>query len=260
MSGRFGFTILGSGSDGNATVIHSPDGCILLDAGFSTKELCRRMEAMDIDPCVIRAVLITHEHSDHSKGCRVFADKFDIPAYLTPNTCRELGKKNLLPKKKCLITAGSPFTLCGVRTEPFSIAHDVEAIAYVFSYDGQKLGFATDLGHINLLVTQKLKGCHAIVIEANHDMTMLRNSARPLHLKRRIMGRHGHLSNDSTLEALSELLTEDTRELIFAHLSRECNSIELLEELARERLVNLCRSDILFKIAVQAFPLDTVWI
>ncbi len=260
MTAHFGFTILGSGSSGNATVLHGPEGCFLLDAGFSMKELCRRMEAMEINPCSIRALLLTHEHQDHIRGCRVFADHFRIPVYLTPDTCRDMAARHLLGEKKCLISPGSPFTLCGLRVEPFSIPHDVDATAYVFTCGERKFGFATDLGHVNMLVMQKLSGCDALVIEANHDTAMLRDSKRPLHVKRRILGRQGHLSNDSVLEALNGLLTEKTRSLTFAHLSGECNDESLLEGLASERLFQLGRADVPFRIARQSAPLETIWL
>lgn len=257
---QFGFTILGSGSSGNAAVIHAPDGNILLDAGFSAKELERRMILREIAPDGIRAILLTHEHSDHVKGCRVFAQKHDIPVFLTAMTCNSLRSKKALPERLVLMTPGAPFELCGLRLEPFSISHDVDAVAFRFIFQNATLGFATDLGCLNHLAINKLHGCNALVIEANHDSAMLRNSSRPLQLKRRILGRMGHLSNDAVMDSLDSLLTNLTHELVFAHLSDECNNAKLLETIAVERLAKLNRSDILPKIAGPLDPMETVWL
>ncbi len=257
----FGFTILGSGSGGNATVIHCPDGNLLLDAGFSAKELTVRMELRRIAPDSIRAILITHEHLDHIKGCRVFADKYGIPVYETPDTARAITSMKKNAEKVVLISPGQKFDLCGLTVEPFSVSHDVaDAVAYTFRADGTKLGYATDLGCTNLLVMTKLQDCDALVLEANYEPEYLKASGRPLHLKRRIMGRHGHLSNQDAMSALESLLGRNTKHLIFAHLSRECNCPDLVAGMARETLDRLCRSDVAFSVAMQEEPLETCWL
>lgn len=258
---RFGFTILGSGSKGNATVIHCPEGNLLLDAGFSAKELCARMEKRGVDPESIAALLITHEHEDHIRGCRVFADKFGIPVYETPDTARAMTFKKLNASNVVLINPGSRFELCGVVIEPFSVSHDVaDAVAYTFRTDCRKFGYATDLGCTNLLVMTKLKDCDALVLESNYEPEYLKASDRPLQTKRRIMSRHGHLSNQDAMAALEDLLTDRTSRLVFAHLSSECNRRELVEKLAKESLETLCRTDVQIAIAMQEEPLETYWI
>ena len=258
---RFGFTILGSGSKGNATVIHAPDGDFLLDAGFSAKELERRMALCDIDPGDIRAMLITHEHIDHVSGCRVFGNRYGIPAYMTSETCFLMGRANALPEERIIIEPGTRFELCGLTAEPFSVAHDVEGtVAYTFRCGGEKLGYATDLGSFGLLVTSRLKGCRAIVLESNYDVQALRTSSRPESLKRRIMSRHGHLSNDNALECLEQVISPQTRDLVFAHLSRECNDPDLVAEGLRRKLESLDRPDVRWRVACQDAPLDTIWL
>ncbi len=260
-SGKFGITVLGSGSGGNASVIHGPEGRLLLDVGFSAKETENRLEAAGIEPDSIRAILISHGHSDHTKGCRTFADRHGLCAYFTAATRMEGERVRFLPERQAVIEPGSAFTLCGIRIEPFTLPHDaVDTVGFVFQVSGKKLGVATDLGHLNLLARQKLKGCSVLVLESNHDPQLLQASSRPIQLKRRILGRHGHLSNRDALDALSELLTTESEELILAHLSRECNNRELLEELAKETLANLERSDILLEIASQEHPLATRWL
>ena len=261
MSGKFGITVLGSGSRGNAAVIHGPDGSMLLDAGFSARELEHRMEQVEIEPDSIRGVLITHGHSDHTKGCRTFADRHHIQAYLTAPTLKEGDRVHFLPERKTVIAPGSPFELCGVTVEPFTLPHDaVDTVGYTFRACGKKIGVATDLGHLNLLARQKLRGCTLLMLEANHEPALLQKSARPIQLKRRILSRHGHLSNEDALDALAELLTPDSVSLVLAHLSSECNDREFLTGMAEKALANLGREDILLTVALQESPLETFWL
>lgn len=261
MPGKFGITVLGSGSRGNASVIHGPDGNLLLDAGFTARELERRLDSRGIEPGSIRAVLLTHDHKDHTKGCRVFADRYHIPAYLTAPTLKEVKQANLLPALKTLISPGSAFELCGVTVEPFTVPHDaVATIGYVFRACGRKIGVATDLGHVTLLVQQKLQDCTLLMLEANHDPGMLFASARHIQVKRRIFSRQGHLSNADAMAALADLLTPECGTLVLAHISSECNNRELLADMAEKTLQNLGRTDILLHIAKQDSPLDTFWL
>ena len=257
----FGCTILGSGSKGNATVIHGPEGNLLLDAGFSAKELLSRMNRVNVDPCSIRAILITHDHSDHTSACRTVADRFGIPAYFIPETVTELAKRpNKIPEEKYLLTPGSPLDLCGIHVEPFSVSHDTPAVAFTFSVHSHKIGFATDLGFVSNLVKMKLSGCDLLVLESNYDPARLRASARPITLKRRIAGKQGHLGNPDVMEALAELLSPNTRRLVFAHLSQECNDPSLVAQLAESRLAELQRTDVSFRVASQFDPLETFWL
>lgn len=256
----FGITNLGSGSSGNATVIHGPEGNLLLDAGFSAKELTLRMTGAGVDPESIRGILISHSHSDHTKGCRVFSEKYNVPVFTTGITGKVLYKKNQISRNVSLFTPGSIFELCGVHVEPFTVPHDAEdTVAFVFRYQDHKIAVATDLGFINTLTRSKLTACDILMMESNHDRHLLMNSQRSLYLKRRILGRFGHLSNDDALEELPNILTERTHCLIFGHLSEECNNRDLLEEMTLDRLSGMSRSDILFRIAVQECFLPTVW-
>ena len=257
----FGCTILGSGSKGNASVIHGPEGNLLLDAGFSAKELMCRLERVNVDPCSLRAILITHDHSDHTSACRIVSDRLGIPAYFMPETFCELSKSaNKVPAHKILITPGSPLDLCGIRVEPFSVSHDTPAIAFTFTVHAHKIGFATDLGFVSNLAKTRLRGCDLLVLESNYDPAKLRASKRPLKVIRRIAGKQGHLGNPDAMEALAELLSPNTRNLVFAHLSQECNDPGLVAELAESRLAELQRQDISFRIASQFEPLETFWL
>lgn len=258
--GGFGFTVLGSGSQGNATVIHSPEGMLLLDAGFSAREIQRRMALRNIDPHGIRAMLLTHAHSDHICGCRVFADRFGIPVYMTASVFRELDKNDALPKQVTVIEPGSAFELCGVTVDPFPVTHDVEAVAYIFLHGGSRIGYATDLGSVTMPIVAKLHGCDAVVLESNYDTGTLVASGRPERVKRRILSRQGHLSNDSALEALEQILTARTKQVVFAHLSRECNDFDMVEQGLRLALKRMSRPDVFCEVARQDMPLETLWI
>lgn len=256
--GKFGFTVLGSGSQGNATVIHSPDGMLLLDAGFSARELERRMALRGIDPRGIRAMLLTHAHSDHICGCRVFADRYDIETYMTGHVCAALDKAR--PKHVTVIEPGREFELCGVRIESFFVPHDVEAVAYTFHCGGYRIGYATDLGSVTMQVIARLHGCDALVLESNYDTRTLVASHRPDRVKRRILSRQGHLSNDSALEALEQILTPSTKQVVFAHLSRECNDSGMVADGLRCTLERMSRTDVFCEVARQETPLETLWV
>ena len=261
MTGKFGITVLGSGSRGNAAVIHGPEGALLLDAGFSARELENRMENSGIEPDSIQGILITHGHSDHVKGCRTFAGRHHIQVFLTAPTLKDADRNHFLPEKKTVIAPGSSFGLCGITVEPFTLPHDaVDTVGYTFRACSRKIGVATDLGHLNMLARQKLRGSSVLILEANHEPSMLQASARPIQLKRRILSRHGHLSNEDALSALDELLTPESVSVILAHLSSECNDPVLLADMAEKTLKNIGRTDILLSIASQDEPLDTVWL
>ena len=220
-----------------------------------------RFLAASLDPSRVKALLVTHEHSDHVKGCRIFSEQFGVPVYVTQRTQEVLAQGNYIGARRALIASGSPFTICGVEVAPFSVPHDAsDPVGYTFSFGGRKIGVATDMGAMNMLSMQRLKGCSALVLESNHDMDMLRNSTRPLHLKRRIMGRLGHMNNLDTMAALESLLTEGSQCVILAHLSGECNSFELVHSLAKAQLAKMRRDDILLLVAEQAKPSQTVWL
>jgi len=255
---KFGCTVLGSGSGGNASVIHGPDGNLLLDSGFSGVEIHRRLEQVHIDPASIRAILVTHGHGDHSKGCAIFSAKHDIPVYLTSESIvKMIEDKIKIPENKILFQPGFSFDLCGIHVEPFEVSHDTPAVGFTFSACEHKIGFATDLGFVSNLVKTRLCGCDLLVLESNYDTKMLRMSKRKLRTKQRIAGRHGHLSNADAMIALGELLAPNTKHLVLAHISRECNDYSLVSELAEARLAELNRQDIAFHLAQQDSPLNT---
>lgn len=250
-----GITALGSGSSGNAFVLHCKYGNYLIDAGFSRKELCRRMTQCDIEPESIRAVLISHEHTDHVKGCRVFADEFDIPAYISSEAAAYMDKKNLLPKKVVEFISDSTFELPGVKVKPFKVPHDaIDPVGFNFLLSESRIAFATDLGCLEKNIVRELYNADILVLEANYDLKMLLESDRKNSLKHRIMGRSGHLDNKTCAESLSALLGPRTRSLLLAHISGECNNHELLANIIARQLDVIDRSDIQWRLLMQDTP------
>ncbi len=256
-----GVTVLGSGSKGNATLIHTENSGVLIDNGFSRKELLKRLADNGISQEVIKAIVITHEHGDHVKGVRVLADHLDIPTYCTTDTLRYLKAKNNIGKKQVLFDPGSSFTIEEFVIEPFSVPHDaVQPVAFVIKTGDIKVGVATDLGQVGKLALQRLYDCDLLCLESNYDIDMLKKADRPISLKRRIMGRHGHLDNADALESLEFLLTAKTKHLIMAHVSSDCNEYELVESLTSQKLAEINRSDINMQVARQHSSLEPIWI
>jgi phosphoribosyl 1,2-cyclic phosphodiesterase len=258
---RTGITALGSGSKGNSILLHTENSGILIDVGFSRKETLTRLEILGISPEIINGILITHEHDDHVRGCRVLANHLDLPTYLTVDTFKYLHQQKKIGDKKIIFAPGSPFEVNKFKIDPFSVQHDaIQPVGFIVTSGRFKIGIATDLGQLNRLATARLQGCDALILEANHDVQMLRDAMRPLHLKRRILGRHGHLSNEDAIEAFSELLSGKTRHVFLAHISSECNDHNLVKNLAKEKLKKMGRADILLYVLEQSKPLKTVWL
>lgn len=258
MSPKFGFTMLGSGSSGNASVIHGPRGNLLLDAGFRAKEINKRLEIVGIDPVSIRAILISHAHTDHTAGCAVFSRKYNIPVYMMPETFLIMSRRKDMPKNVTLFAPDSAFKRCGIQIQSFTVSHDTPTMGFTFSACGRKIGVATDLGFISDSVKECLSGCDLLVLESNYDTYKLRTSKRSIYLKRRNTGRFGHLGNTQAMEALEDLLADNTKCLILAHISRDCNDYQLVSNLAKNRRAELNRQDITLHTATQDIPLNTI--
>ncbi|MCF7790967.1 MAG: MBL fold metallo-hydrolase [Victivallales bacterium] len=257
----FNITVLGSGSSGNAILLSLGDNGILIDAGFSRKEILTRLNKLSIPPETIKAILVTHEHSDHVKGLRVTADTLDIPAYLNYETAKFLESRNKLCKKKYIFDSGTPFKLLDFTVHPFRVAHDaIDPVGFIISSSNFNIGVALDIGHMNTLAKCRLKGCHSIILESNYDTELLNKSKRPLKLKRRIAGRFGHLSNDDALNSFHEILTENSKNLFLGHISSECNNHSILTDKARKRLSEIMRKDINLSILSQHEPSGPVLI
>jgi phosphoribosyl 1,2-cyclic phosphodiesterase len=221
------FTSLGSGSSGNALVVECGRTRVMMDCGFTLAGTKARLERAGLQPAQITAVVVTHEHDDHLGGVARFARRYAIPVYLTRGTAQWL-PPDFPAVLVRYIDSHAPFAIDAIAVEPFPVPHDArEPVQYVFSDGASRLGVLTDLGIPTSHVQEKLSGCHALVIECNHDLDMLMNGAYPLGLKQRIAGRFGHLDNATAGHLVASLERANLRHLIAAHLSQHNNKPEL---------------------------------
>ncbi|HEY6529553.1 MAG TPA: MBL fold metallo-hydrolase [Cellvibrionaceae bacterium] len=218
------FASLGSGSQGNATLVSCDGEMLLIDCGFSLRELQARMLRLDAHPSGLLAVLVTHEHSDHIRGIGPLARKYGLPVVMTAGT-RSSGRLGRLPVER-IIEPSIPFELGGFTILPVPVAHDAaEPSQFVFYRQGKKLGLLTDLGSITAGVIDAYQSCDALLIEANHDPIMLACGPYPASLKRRVAGQWGHLSNAQTQSLLTQLDISRLQHLVIGHISQTNNSI-----------------------------------
>ena len=230
MNAAMRFSVLASGSTGNAVYIEAGSTKILVDAGIGIRQLQTALSEVAVSPGDLQAVLVTHEHSDHIKGLAAVVRKWKVPVYTAAGTWSKV--RSLWREEEDLqarqIRSGSVFSLGELAIEPFAISHDAEEpLGFCFYYGGDKLALATDLGYVNDRVRGATHGAHTLIVESNHDLEMLRTGPYPWHLKRRILGDKGHLSNDSASEFLADVITDATESVYLAHLSQENNRPEL---------------------------------
>ncbi len=217
---------LGSGSRGNALYVEEADTRVLVDAGFSGAQLARRLEALDVEPSTIDAVVVTHDHRDHTAGAGVAARRWGWPLFMSPATRTACASLLRGGEEVRTFEAGSCFQVGALRVTSFLTCHDAAdplAVTVTGAESGLKLGVATDLGRPTTAVRAALAGCHFLVLEANHDEVLLREGPYPWAIKERIGGSRGHLSNRMAAELATELLHPALCGILLAHLSRECN-------------------------------------
>jgi phosphoribosyl 1,2-cyclic phosphodiesterase len=223
------FASLGSGSKGNATLIDNGSTCVVIDLGFTIKETVRRLSRLGLMPQDVDAILVTHEHADHIHGVAGFARKFGTPVYLTPGTYRrkQMGELPFLNKINC----HSSFEVGSLSITPVTVPHDAkEPCQYLVSSKGITIGILTDLGHITPHVRDKYSECDALLLECNHDVTMLQDGSYPYQLKQRVAGDYGHLNNVQAAELLDTINLERLRHLIISHISGENNLPNLAQD------------------------------
>ncbi|RMF73521.1 MAG: MBL fold metallo-hydrolase [Acidobacteria bacterium] len=231
--------VLGSGSKGNATLVRSGRGAVLVDAGLSCRQLVARLEAAGQDPARIDAILVTHEHVDHVGGLPVFLKRYPTPVYMTERTAEAAAARVARAPQVVPVVAGEAFDAGPFRVTAVPVPHDaVDPVAYLLERDGVRVGQVTDLGHVTTLVEARFAGCHALVLEANHDRDMLLDGPYPWPTKQRVASRVGHLSNDHAAAALARLVGEETCEVVLAHLSEVNNDPGLAEAAAGAALAD----------------------
>lgn len=229
--------MLASGSKGNAALISSSRQRFLVDIGISCRELTKRMKEISVSPEELDGVFLTHEHIDHIRGLETFLKKYQVPVYSSTNTWRAiLGRYNTLERKNCRLIEGG--LLCGdMCVESFAIPHDAaDPHGYTFTSraSGAKCAYLTDAGFITDTIREAVAGSDALVLEANHDVAMLKNGPYPQALKQRILSTRGHLSNNTAGMFLAEL-GKMPEHVILAHLSEKNN----LPQLAHDTVENI---------------------
>jgi phosphoribosyl 1,2-cyclic phosphodiesterase len=266
------FTVLGSGSTGNAVLISTEKTRVLVDAGLSAKEILRRINEVGESHEQLDGVMITHEHGDHAGGLRVLMKHLKCPVFISGETKNAYfatrkgndesqKRRDALRDKSVEIDSGNDFRIGDIDFHPFSLPHDaVDNFGFVAESKGVKVATLWDFGHVTTLIKEKLRNCDGIVIESNHSKDML--TACPLYswdLKQRILSRSGHLSN----EDLSDWLTNDydgsARNIVLAHLSQQTNEPHLARLMAESALAmrtNKCDT----QISLTHHKIPTDWI
>ena len=270
------FTVLGSGSSGNAVLISSDKANVLIDAGLSAREILRRLYEVRVER--VDGIVLTHEHSDHAGGLRVLMQSVDCPVYLSEATedayydtqaggqngdSESSKRRRAMEGRAQAIESSRTFRIGDIDFEPFSVPHDaVDNFGFVAYHNGVRVATLMDFGHINEVIKERLRGCDGIVIESNHSRDMLRAcSVYTWDLKQRILSQYGHLSN----EDLSDWLTNDfdgsARHIVLAHLSQRANEpnlARLTAEIALQMRPPLFKAET--KVSVSSHKQPTPWI
>lgn len=259
---RLRVAFLGSGSAGNSTALSWGDTTILIDAGFSARQTLRRLEEVGIEESSIRAIVLTHEHSDHVRGVRVLAKRLaGVPVYATKGTRRAAGLDGLVDDPRDL-ARGETLVVRDLRLVAFRTSHDAAdpVGVRIDAPCGGSFGLATDTGELTPEALEALAGCDVIGIECNHDIDMLVNGPYPRFLKERILSAHGHLSNDAAAKGIERLAHDGLRAVVALHLSRTNNAPEqarsaltvALDRLAHPATVTCVQQD--FACSWPSFP------
>jgi phosphoribosyl 1,2-cyclic phosphodiesterase len=227
---------IASGSKGNCTYVASTNAAILVDIGLTAVELLRRLETAKIDPTQITAILVTHEHIDHVRGVMAFQKRFNTPVYIHEEARGAFCKCVGTPANLKLFT--DMFTINDISVDHFNVPHDSQfCFGYTFTSGDKKVSLATDIGHIRPDMLQKMAGSQIVLLECNHDLMALeQNTKYPTHLKRRIAGSRGHLSNAAASMAIYQLAKFNVQQIILAHLSEENNTPNLAFTFVRDFL------------------------
>ena len=233
------FASLGSGSAGNCLVVEQANTRVLLDCGFSTNEVLKRLERLALLPEQITGILVTHEHDDHAKGVFKFAAKYNTPVWLSHGSFKMC--QRYMPENAELsiniIDSHTSFQIQDIAITPYPVPHDArEPTQFTFSDGQHKLGVLTDAGSTTPYIEQVLSACDALVLECNHDLTMLENGPYAWPLKKRVGSRLGHLDNQTAAALLVRLDSSKLKHIIAAHLSAKNNTQQLAKQALSQAL------------------------
>lgn len=224
-------TSLNSGSNGNCYYIGNEQEAVFIDAGLSCREIEKRMARLGLDMGKVSAIFISHEHSDHIFGVQVLSKKYRLPVYITPSTMKSSGLQ-LVDELVRTFDAHRPVQIGGLTVTAFPKFHDAsDPHSFIVTGNDTQVGVFTDLGRACEQLVHHFRGCHAAFLEANYDEAMLQAGRYPASLKNRIRGGHGHLSNAQALALFARHRPAFMTHLILAHLSKENNRPELVQEM-----------------------------
>lgn len=253
-------TILGSGSSGNCTYFETDEVRLLIDAGFSLRQIRQRLALIGRAPENLTGILVTHEHSDHVQGLAALGGKLRIPIYCNRPTQEAIQYHLRMPLDYRLFGTGSSFELGDIVIEAFNVPHDAQdPVGFLLRTSFGNVGILTDLGHVTKLVIERVRHANVLILEANHDVKMLQDCPhRPWSLKQRILSRHGHLSNEAAADAAEQIMSAELRHLYLGHLSRECNRPELAQRVMNQRLEQMGARHVRLELTSQKVPCPTL--
>ena len=245
---------LGSGSAGNSYYFESDGTAILVDAGFGPRETRKRLEAIGRDIETLKGIVLTHEHYDHMRGASKISKAFGVPIYLSQGT---LNGSNIDPTETPVrvFQNNTTFEIGELNVHAQRIIHDANdpSCFVIEARDGTRIGIASDLGYVDDPVLKHLSGCDGLFFESNHDLDMLRMGTYPWSLKRRIMSRFGHLSNDDSMLAVRRMIGAELKTLCLIHLSQRNNTEAIVRDMA-SRLLQRTGVQLELSIAQQFAP------
>lgn len=228
--------LLASGSKGNAIYIETRESRVLVDAGLSAREIETRLASLGVSATELHGVLLTHEHSDHSRGLGPLVRRYRLPLFAHPQTLKALPRLGKVEDVR-EFDSGSRLHFRDLEIEAFSVTHDASApVGFTFTGAEGQVGIATDLGIATRLVKDSLQKSRVLILESNHDEEMLRDGPYPWPLKQRVRSNHGHLSNAASADLLDALLWEGLEAVFLAHLS-EVNNLPALAEASAQKVL-----------------------
>lgn len=253
------FTILGSGSGGNCAYLETPEARLLIDAGFSGRQIRQRLASIGRSPETLTGILLTHEHSDHTCGLEMIAARLNIPVYCNRLTREAVENQFRVPFNVRIFATGASFEVGDVRVDTFSVPHDAyDPVGFLIHTSSGRIGFLTDLGHATRAVVDRVRPADVLVLETNYDLKLLQaDTKRPWSIKQRILSRHGHLSNTAAADVLEQIASDALQHVYLGHLSRDCNTPELAAETVNARLDRLGARGINVETTSQENPSPT---
>lgn len=249
---------LASGSSGNSILVRDEGGAVLIDAGISVRSIVSALTRIEMNPADLSAILITHEHWDHISGAVDMALRYKVPIIANASTLSSIEGSEHVPHR--VLDVGEEVEIGSLVVRSFPVSHDaIYPVGYTISYPGVTVCNATDTGIITPELRSEATQANLLILESNHDIGMLRSGSYPWHLKQRILGDKGHLSNDTTAEFLTELADAGRPVSVWlAHLSKTNNSPKVALAAARKLLSESLNSSVNVEVAKRDAP-SLVW-